>query len=276
MKKIVLLSTLSASILLGQTQIKFTPVYTDYINSKTKIDGKGYELGLDHDFSLGKFAIGYDHSNVDRTGSNPSLEVEKLNLKYTHKFTQEAHAKLSYLSIDDNIAPTDNGKIYGLGGSYQLAQGVGIAADIYKSNYKQFDVNQLDITVSKNFTINKINSKFILGIKKIRIDGDKYANYTLKDKDYTTTSLALMSSFNGYQASIGTLIGKRLFGVLEEGTKVQHHAVEQDKTYFVGFGKKVGNLNIVAKYSYQNGIELPENQKDVDTKTTSLGIVYSF
>lgn len=64
--------------------------------------------------------------------------------------------------------------------------------------------------------------------------------------------------------------------VLEYGVRVQHHAMEQDKTYMVNFGKKFKNFDLIAKYSYQNGIELPANQEDVDTKVVSLNFTYKF
>jgi len=38
----------------------------------------------------------------------------------------------------------------------------------------------------------------------------------------------------------------------------------------VTLGKKFKNFDIIIKYSYQNGKELPENQSDVDTKVASL------
>jgi len=64
--------------------------------------------------------------------------------------------------------------------------------------------------------------------------------------------------------------------VLKDGTKVQHHAMEQDKTYMISFGKKFKNFDLIASYSYQNGKELPEKQDDVDTKVTSLMLKYKF
>lgn len=276
MRKIVVLSFIASSVLFAQSDLKLSYVVTDYDNSKTKIDGTGYEVGLSHDFGVGVLGFGYEDSAVDRIGTNPTLEVQKVNLNYSHKLSKELGAKVSYLKIDDNIAPTDDGKVYGFGVGYAIAEGFALTTDLYKSDYKQFNVSQVDITLAKNFMMGDIKSKAIVGVKKIDIDGDKYNAYTFKDKDYTTSLVALSTNYNGYTANIGTMFGKRLFAVLENGAKVQHHAVEQDKTYFVGFGKKIGNFDVMAKYSYQNGIELPENRKDVDTKTSSVTLTYKF
>lgn len=276
MKKIFVLSLITSSVLFAQTDLRLSYVVTDFDNSKTRIDGTGYEVGLSHDFGVGIFGFRYEESAVDRIGTNPTLEVQKVNLNYMHKISKELNAKLSYLSIDDNIAPTDDGKIYGVGVGYSIADGFILATDLYKSDYKQFDVRQVDITLAKNFMMGDIKSKAIVGVKKIDIDGDKYNAYIFKDKDYTTFLVALSTNYNGYTANIGTMFGKRLFAILENGTKVQHHAVEQDKTYFLGFGKKFGSFDVMAKYSYQNGVELPENKKDVDTKTSSVTVTYKF
>ena len=77
-------------------------------------------------------------------------------------------------------------------------------------------------------------------------------------------------------AGVATFFGKRAFTVLKNGTKVQHQAMEQDKTYMVSVGKKFKDFDLIAKYSFQNGTELPENQDDVDTKVTSLMLKYKF
>jgi len=276
MKKIFVLSLITSSVLFAQTDLKLSYVVTDFDNSKTRIDGTGYEVGLSHDFGVGIFGFRYEESAVDRIGTNPTLEVQKVNLNYMHKISKELNAKLSYLSINDNIVPTDDGKVYGVGVGYSIAEGFILATDVYKSDYKQFDVRQVDITLVKNFMIGDIKSKATIGVKKIDIDGNKYGNYAFKDKDYMTSLVSLNTNYNGYMANIGVMFGKRLFAVLENGAKVQHHAVEQDKTYFLGFGKKFGSFDVTAKYSYQNGIELPENKKDVNTKTSSITVTYKF
>ena len=44
----------------------------------------------------------------------------------------------------------------------------------------------------------------------------------------------------------------------------------------LNFGKKFKDFEIMAKYSYQNGKELPENRDDVDTQIISLSLSYKF
>jgi hypothetical protein len=153
---------------------------------------------------------------------------------------------------------------------------LGVTADLYKSDYKTFDVNQYDLGVFKGFKIGEIQGKASLMLKSIQIDGNKYGTYTFKDKEYQTTSLNLQGSYRGFFGGIGAFFGKRMFAVLDDGNSVQHHAMEQDKTYMATIGKKIENFDIALHYSFQNGKELPEGRDDVDTKVTSLMLKYKF
>lgn len=276
MKKLLALSLLASISCFGQTNFQIGYGITDYVNSKTKIDGETLEASVQQNFGFGSAAIGYEDTSADRIGTNPTLEVQKTHLKYNHNLGQEGELQIRYLSIEDNIAPTDDGKIYGIGGVLKKFDNLSLAAQYYQSDYVSFNVNQYDLIVSKNFIIDDWKGKISLNAKQIEIDGEKYGNYVFKDKDYSTLGVNLGVNYSGYFANIGAMFGKRLFAVLEDGAKVQHHAVEQDKTYMLAFGKKFKSFDLMAKYSFQNGIELPENQKDVDTKTTMVSLVYKF
>ncbi len=265
-----------SGFLFAQTDIGLGYGYTDYDNSKTKIDGKTYDAEMRHRFDESLFTFHYENSSADRIGTNPTLEIDKISLLYRYDITTDVSLKGSYLTINDNIAPTDDGKVYGLGFGYKFNEKLVGMVDYYHSDYKAFDVAQVDISLSQIFKIGDVVSKVMLSAKKIDIDGTRYGNYGFKDKDYTTYGINVSANYNGYIATIGTMVGKRLFAVLEEGMRVQHHAVEQDKSYALSFGKKFKSSDVFVKYAYQNGDELSENRKDVDTKTTSLNIIYKF
>ncbi len=281
MKKIVLSLACGLSLMYSNSDISVTTGKKDYTNSKTKIDGTTLNLNLSHKYEDSKISLGYLKDDVNRENSTTKAAIESLHVKkynglYSYNLTQNIDMKLSYIKIIDNLAPTNQGKVYGLGGGYKLPKGFGVKLDIYKSDYETFDVNQYDLTLYKGFKIGDTKAKFSVLAKSINIDGDKYSTYLFKDKDYFTTAFNLGFNHNGYVAGIGTMIGKRIFTVLDDGQKVQHHAMEQDKTYMASFGKKFENFDIIAKYTYQNGKELPEKQDDVDTKVTSLTLNYKF
>jgi len=281
LKKILFSSILCTSILSANSDIYLDAGKKDYTNSKTKIDGTTYTVGATHSFDNSTVQLNYSKDSVDRENpvthqSIDTLNVKKYNGNYKYDLNQQFSLKANYIKILDNLAPTDQGKIYGIGGTYNINKGLGVALDLYKSDYEQFDVNQYDLSIFKGFKIGEAKLKATLIAKTIKIDGDKYANYTFQDKDYFTTGVKLNTNYNGFVAGVGAFFGKRVFTVMNDGTRVQHHAMEQDKTYMLSFGKKFKNFDIIAKYSYQNGKELPENQDDVDTKVTSLMLKYKF
>jgi len=282
LKKILVGSIVLSGLLYAQnTNISYEYGVKDYSNSLTKIDGKVQNIGISHKLSNHMINLGFQSDNVDRehsiTKANlPSLDVEKYSVKYTYKINDKVNLKASYIKIIDNLAPTDQGKVYGLGVDYNIEKGLTAGLDIYKSDYETFDVNQYDFSLSKGFKIDNLKLKATVIAKKIDIDGSKYGAYTFKDKDYFTAGLKLGANYNGYIAGVGAFFGKRAFTVLDDGIKVQHHAMEQDETYMLSLGKKFKNFDILAKYSFQNGKELPENRDDVDTKVTSIALSYKF
>jgi hypothetical protein len=229
-----------------------------------------------HSISLGHQIDSVDRKYSISKATLPSLKVEKYNAKYSYKVNDKFALKTSYIKIIDNLAPTDQGKVYGLGGTYNLTKGLQAGLKLYKSDYKKFDVNQYDFTISKGFKFDSLKLKATAIAKKIDISGDKYGNYSFIDKDYFTTALKFGANYNGYVCGVGAFFGKRIFTVFDDGAKVQHHAMEQDKTYMISLGKKFKNFDIIGKYSFQNGKELPEKRDDVDTKVTSISLSYKF
>ena len=279
MKKIILGSLSIASLLLANNELSINSSNKNYTNSKTKVDGKNLNLNFTHKYKSGNFTLGYNKDDVDRVhapSNNKTLHVKKYNLLYNYNYSQKTNVKASYIKIVDNLAPTDQGKIYGLGAGYKLGKGMMAKVDMYKSNYPAFDVNQYDISLIKGFKSGDMKGKVSICGKSIKIDGDKYGSYTFKDKDYFTTAVKIGLAQNGYFGGVGAFFGKRMFAVLDNGQKVQHHAQEIEKTYMASFGKKFKNFDIIAKYSVMNGNELPEGRNDVDTKVVSIGLKYKF
>ncbi|MDX9743702.1 MAG: hypothetical protein RBT59_07800 [Arcobacteraceae bacterium] len=277
MQKIIL-SLVVVGSLYGNSEFSYQYGAKEYDNSKYKTDGVEQTFGLSYNYGDGKISGNFskDSVNLKAHPKSTKLEVEKSNLNLRHNLLENLSGKVSYIGIRDNLSPTDGGKVYGIGGRYDISKGLGVSLDIYKSDYKTFDVNQYDMGIFKGFTLGEVKSKVTFGIKSIHIDGDKYATYTFKDKEYQTSFINFNGNYQGYFGGVGAMFGKRLFAVLDDGNKVQHHAMEQDKTYMFSFGKTFKDFDIVAQYNYQNGKELPENQDDVDTKVTSLMLKYKF
>ncbi|MDZ7819614.1 MAG: hypothetical protein U5K55_13850 [Aliarcobacter sp.] len=281
MKKIFFTSALLTSCLLANSEISTNYTYKDYENSKTKTQGKTLDYRFLHNFESSQLIINYEDSLTKRENEITkakltSLEVEKLSTKYLYNASEDLSFKTSFLNIEDNLAATDNGKIYGLGFIKSINNSNEIKIDTYLSDYEDFNVNQYDLTFVKKFKFNDINFMGQAGIKYIDINGIEYGNYTLKDNYYTSYFLNLNANYNGFIFGLGFMNGDRLFAVQEDGLKVEHHALEQNKTYMLSLGKKFKNMDLISRYIYSNSNELPENRKDVKSQFVSLGLNYKF
>jgi hypothetical protein len=280
-KKQLLFFTL-ATALMANTEFSVNSGKKDYTNSKTKTSGTTSNLKASHQYENGKVSASFSKDKIDREHpvtkkAIETLEVEKYNINYDHNVNKKLTLKTNYIKIIDNLAPTDQGKVYGIGATYKIQKGLGSVLKVYISDYKTFDVNQYDIGLSKGIKLE--NRKLKLGVKlsSINIDGDKYGNYTFKDKSYQTTTLSIKcNNTNGMRANFSAIFGKRMFGVLADGQKVQHHAGEFSKTYALGVGKRFGQFDLGINYSVSNFDELPEQRKDVDMKVTSFVLNYKF
>ena len=281
MKKIILTTVLLSTLVMADNSFIYKYSKKDFTNSATKLEGKIQDLGINLSVKQHQFSLGYINDKVDREhymshNILESLDVKKYNLKYQNKINEALSLKASYIKIIDNLAPTDQGKIYGLGAKYNLNKGLELAVDLYNSDYKTFDVHQYDFTVSKKLKIDNLKVKVSAIVKSININGEKYGNYSFDDKYYLTAGFKVNANYNSYLLGAQAFFGKRVFTVFNDGTKVQHHAMEQDKRYMISLGKKFKNFDVVLAYLYQNGKELPENKDDVDTKITTLAFKYNF
>lgn len=281
MKKILVTTALLSSYLLANSEISTYYTYKDYDNSKTKTEGKTLDYRFLHNFQNSELTINYEDSLTKRENEltkikMTSLEIEKLSMKYLYHISNDLSIKTSFINIEDNLAPTDNGKVYGFGFNKNIDSSNQIKLDTYLSDYEDFNVNQYDFTFIKKFRFENINFQAQTGIKYIDINGEKYQNYILEDNYYMSYFLNLNANYNGFILGLGVINGDRLFSVQEDGLKVEHHALEQNKTYLISLGKKFQNIDVITKYIYSNLKELPENRDDVSSNFFTLGLNYKF
>lgn len=274
-------TALLSSYLLANSEISTYYTYKDYDNSKTKTEGKTLDYRFLHNFQNSELTINYEDSLTKRENEltkikMTSLEIEKLSMKYLYHISNDLSIKTSFINIEDNLAPTDNGKVYGFGFNKNIDSSNQIKLDTYLSDYEDFNVNQYDFTFIKKFRFENINFQAQTGIKYIDINGEKYQNYILEDNYYMSYFLNLNANYNGFILGLGVINGDRLFSVQEDGLKVEHHALEQNKTYLVSLGKKFQNIDVITKYIYSNSKELPENRDDVSSKFFAFGLNYKF
>jgi hypothetical protein len=283
MKKLntILLSTLLCTLLSakeeenhaheGSNNIKINYETLDFENSKKKKDGKRYGIELDQEDKHQHFQLYYEKSKTNTTNIMPTnLDVKKYTLKYEYKFTQKERINFLYATIDDNLMKeTNSGKIYGIGYG---KNGLGLTQ--YLSNYPHFDVYQSDIKYS--FKKGILKTTFIA--KYIHLKDKNSNNFSKNAKtNYLTGGVKLHSHYSGYHLGAGVYLGKRIFAVMKEGFKVQHHAMEFKESYMAGVGHSVGkNLMAHIRYGYHKAKEIPINNNNVKVKNLSFDMVYKF
>ena len=63
---------------------------------------------------------------------------------------------------------------------------------------------------------------------------------------------------------------------MNDGFKIQHHAMEFDRTYAVGMGKKISDVMLRLQYIYQRATELPMQNEGVEVSNIRLIANYRF
>lgn len=256
------------------TTIKLSHELLDFENSKKKTEGKRYGVELDHQEKQHHYQLYYEKTDTKTTAILPKdLEVDKYAFKYGYDLSQKRNLNLSYLKIDDNLMKeTDGGNIYGLGYRHKA-----VTLTQYLSDYKNFNVYQTDL----KFGMKKRFDDLVLmgGIigKYIHLNNKESNNFTKKaDTDYFTTGLKLHGHYNTYHLSAGTYVGKRLFAVMNEGLRVQHHSMEFKESYMFDIGKKYEDFLLHIRYAKHKAKEVPIDNDNVNVENLSFEVEYTF
>ena len=255
----------------GSNNIKINYETLDFSNSKKKEDGQRYGVEIDHEDKYHHFQLYYEKTKTNTTKIVPkNLDVNKYTIKYQYRLEAKEKITLLYAKIDDNIMKeTNGGNIYGVGYSKS-----GLGTMQYFSNYPHFKVYQSDLKYS--FKTQGIKTTLIG--KYIHLKDKNSNNFSKKAKnDYFTGRIKFHTHYNGFHLGAGAYLGKRIFAVMKEGFKVQHHAMEFKESYMVGVGHSLGK-NIVThlRYGYHKAKEVPMNNDNVKVKNLSLDVIYKF
>ncbi len=288
MKKTLLLLSMTSILFaeLSDTVHSSLSTYVEhktFSNSKQKTDAKIYGVGADVHYNQHAYKFTYEHGDTKtkRTALAKDLATDKIFLKYGYEFDDRFSMNLNFISIlRDNIAPTDEGDIYAFGLSYNPSKKIQSNFTQYLSNYRDFKVYQSDLRVDVKTKISDVDIKISSITKYIKIE-DKVANSFTKNakEDYLTTGIKLHSHLGTYHFGAGAYLGKRVFAIMDDGFKVQHHAMEFDRTYALGFGKVMKPFVFRVQYIYQRATELainPAPNKDIDVQTYRLVANYKF
>ena len=250
----------------------------DFKNSNQKEDAKRATLTLQHQIQKHCLKVAYEKSTTN-TKQPPLLEnlhVNKLYLKYTYHLNEKHFFNAGYISVEDNLVPTDGGKVYSLGYTLTLNAKSNFKIAGYYSHYDIFDAYQADVQYQNINQINGFKTSLIFEGKYIHIDACQSGFCANAKEDYFTPGIRLKAAKNGYFIHAGAFFGKRAFAIMNEGFMLQHHAMEFSQTYMAGMGKRWKNFGIKLRYITQKAQELPYNNDGVDVKNIAGILAYYF
>jgi len=282
LKKTLLLLS-SVALLSGETIHSSLSTYfetKDYENSKQKNSAVTYGVGADVHVDKSAFKATYEYTIGDtkKPPMQHDLKHDKLYLRYAYSINDKFEVNVNYINVlHDNTAQTTDGKIIGAGITYNLTKALSANFTQFYSNYRNFDVYQSDLHVDYKFKIDDIKFKLSSLTKYQKLE-DKNINAFTKNaqSNYLTSGLKLHVNYDGYLAGAGFYTGKRVFAIMQDGFKLQHHAMEFDRTYAVAVGKTIDKLVLRVQYVYQRAQELPIQNENVKVKTLRFIANYKF
>ena len=283
MKKIFLLLILCSQLALADTTHSSVSTYVeakDYSGSVQKNDAVVYGLGVDVNYKNSTYKLSYESATAD-TKQPPlkkDLNYQKVFLKQGYELSDSFEFNINYINVlHDNTAITDGGKVYGTGLTYRLNKKLSTNFTQFYSDYDDFDVYQSDLSVNSRTNIYGVKLGISLITKYIDIDEETRNSFTKNaDNSYFTSGLKLDSHYKTYHFGAGAYFGKRAFAVMNDGFKVQHHAMEFDRTYAVGVGKSIGDFVVRMQYIYQRAKEMPANNDNVRVQVFRFIANYKF
>lgn len=252
----------------------------DFKNSIQKNEGNRYSFGADIIVDASQYQLSYEKTITDtkKPPLTKDLQVSKLFAKYSYKLDNGVKVNFNHLNVlSDNIAITNHAKSYGIGVGYGFGKNYYVNFTQYYSDFRVFDVYQSDLKLDYKFALDDAKIKLTTIVKYLDLK-DKNSNSFSKnaDDDYVTLGLKIHTHYKDYHFGVGAFFGKRVFAVMNDGFKLQHHAMEFDKTYMVGVGKNIDNFMLMLKYVYQEATELPYKNDGVEVSNVVASLTYKF
>jgi len=273
------------TLLWGTSQTVHSSVGT-YVESKSfknsvqKEDGNIYGVNADIHIDHAEYKVAYEHgyTNTKHPPLKENLKIDKLFLKYNYDFQNDFAFNINYIHVlHDNIAITDKGKTYGAGLTYRYQKQLNTNFTQYYTDYADFNVLQSDLKMVYAMKIEDVKIKITSDTKYIVIDEKNRNTFTKNaDDNYLTSGLKLHLLYDNWHFASAAYVGKRVFAVMDDGFKLQHHAMEFDRTYAVAIGKNISNVVLRLQYIYSHAKELPVENDNVEISNIRFLLNYRF
>jgi len=247
----------------------------DFTNSKKKDKGNRYNIAINHKEGKFLWQIYYSKTRTDtfQPPSPTNLRVDKLYFKGSYNYNKFNSIYFGYATIDDNLMKSvDGGNVYNIGYRYK-----NIKFNQYFSNYSKFNVYQSDINYKLKYKFDNMKVSINMAMRYIHLkdkDSDKFSQNA--QDDYLNGSLHIHLLYPNFFIGSGVVIGKRAFAIMKNGFRIQHHAMEFDKTYQFGIGKKWDKIETKLMYVHQEATELPIMNKNVELDNVIFELKYLF
>jgi len=252
----------------------------EFSNSIQKNEAKVFGIGATINVDKSTYKLFYEYSKTDtiKPPMKVDLKIQKLYAKYNYKLNDKWAVNLNHLNVlTDNIAPTTYGKAYGAGITYNFNKPTSVNFTQFYTDYKDFDVYQSNLNFDYIFKKDAFKLKLSALSKFIFLDNKDSNNFSKNAQNsYFTQGFKAHAHYKSYHFGAGLYFGKRAFAIMNDGFKIQHHAMEFDRTYAFGVGKTFSNLTLRVQYVYQRATELPINNENVKINNTRLIANYRF
>ncbi|MEA1919783.1 MAG: hypothetical protein U9N52_08090, partial [Campylobacterota bacterium] len=249
-------------------------------NSKQKHDGYRVGIGGRYQFeNIGLKGV-YEHG-LTHTFQPPLKEdliVDKLYLRADYRFRQSWRVNVHYINVlKDNLVPTAYSASYGAGLTYDVNKMLSVNFTQFYTDYQIFDAYQSDLKLDLKMRFDDLKIKISSITKAIHLQGYEATIFSKNaQEDYLTSGLKMHAHFKEYHFGAGAYFGKRAFAVMNDGFKLQHHAMEFDRTYAMGAGRNFSDLILRFQYVYQRATELPFQNENVSFDNLRFLGTYKF
>ncbi|MEJ2468037.1 MAG: hypothetical protein P8Y65_08185 [Campylobacterales bacterium] len=252
--------------------------YLDFSHSKQKEEGERWTLHMKQRLAMHtvQAALEKTRTQTVQPPLKEDLDVTKFYLRYTAALTPKHELYANYITISDNLVPTDDGRIYGLGYGYRWSKNAAMTLYGYYSDYDIFDAYQFDAALQLGRRFGAVNTAVQLIGKSIFIENCESGFCKNAQRSYFTPGVKLKAATMGYFVHAGAFFGKRVFAVMQDGLMVQHHAMEFSETYMGGVGKRWNGFELKLRYVYQKATELPFNNSGIVVQNGMLRVGYAF
>lgn len=275
LSSIVALPLITSTSSATEVNISHTLETLDFDNSPKKRNAirNTFVVNIKKDQAQYRMAYEKMDAKTFRSTLKEDFDIEQLHLGYRRKLSPKTSINAGLINIQDNIAPTDEAMVYNLGFSHKQFE-----FNQYFSDYKTFNTYQTDLKIKGKSKVGDIAVNHALIAKYIRLDGKENSAYTRRAEDnYLAAGVMLNAKYQGYSLGFNALWGDRVFTVMKNGMKVQHHSQEFSESYVISLGKRLNKKTAIAlKQCYLQGTLLSASAPEIEKKSTMLQLNYKF